>query len=64
MNSKSGAERKIEHNAKVGAVAKADKAWTDYAQLTPENRDARKLAELWSQKEQAKAELKKLTKYK
>ncbi len=52
-------EKEADQKVKTAAVAKADKAWADYAQLTPENRDTRKLAELWSQKEVAEVALKK-----
>ena len=62
MNSKKIIEHKLDHEAKVSTLAKADKAWLDYAGLAPDSRTARKLAELWSEKEHAKVELKKFLK--
>jgi hypothetical protein len=51
-----------EQKLRTENVKNADKEWTDYAQLAPENRTPRILAELWSKKEKAKAALKKLLK--
>ena len=62
MNLKNIVGKEKEYEIKMSECARTDRAWLDYIHLAPADRIPRRQAELWSQKELAKVELKKFLK--